>query len=464
MLATGTSLSYQWQEKVLVPPGAYGNIPGATAPDLVLSNVDATAAGKTYRCEVSSPCGEILYSDDVALTLLDEINITTQPASDTVCEGSAVNFQVISDGSNPSYQWQFDAGGVFNDLGGSTNSNLTILNALLADEGDYRCIVTNLCGTENSSIATLIVDEAVIITDEPDNVDACVNEDISFVVTATGTNRTYKWQYDDLSGGGYVNLNNAPHPSGSGSLVSGVSNAIVQITGVAADDEGNYQCLVTNGCGIVTSSTAILSIHDPTILNAAFPTDKSKCIGDDANFTVNITSGTVTSYKWQFDDDSGYTPLVDGLQASGSDIPIGSSASNTLSVNNLFAADEGLYRCEVIGICGTVFSNAATLNIDEPVSITSNPTDKMACETEDVTFTVTATGTGLSHQWWEDNGAGADAMLGGAVNPNLVLTNVDAGHEDDYYCVVTNSCNSQTSAFANLTLLGCLHINNYICL
>ncbi|MDA3953838.1 MAG: immunoglobulin domain-containing protein [Bacteroidales bacterium] len=448
--ATGTSLSYQWQYN----DGVWNDIAGATGDNLVLNNVDAVDAARTYRCEVSSPCGEIVYSDDVTLTLYVEINITTQPSDATVCETDVVNFQVISDGSNLLYQWQFNDGSGYVDLvdtvgvrTGSTSSSLTLLTTALADEGLYRCVITNVCGTDNSNAATLVVDEAVAITAEPTDIDACANDDVSFTVTATGTDLTYQWQFDD--GGGYANLISGAHISGSGSLVSGVNNATLLIDNIAAGDDGDYRCLVTNGCGTVTSSTAILAIHASTVLNAAFPTDKSKCIGESANFTVDVTSGTVTSYKWQFDIDSDgvFVDLNDGPQPSGSNIPVGSSASNALSVDNLFAADAGLYRCVVTGICGTVNSNAATLDIDEPVTITKDPTDKMECETEDVTFSITATGTGLSYQWENSGGT-----IAGAVNPNLVLTNVNAGDEDDYYCVVTNSCNSQTSASANLTL------------
>ncbi len=457
--ATGTSLSYQWQYF----DGAWNDILGAVGNNLVINGVDGTDAGYTYRCEISSPCGEILYSDDVNLNLYDEINITTQPADAVVCENNVINFQVVSDGSNLSYQWEFNDGAGYNPLAdivgvvtGSTSSSLTLLTTTLADEGLYRCVITNVCGSENSDAASLIVDEAAVITSEPTDVDGCANEDINFVVAATGTNLLYQWQYND--GGGYADLLNGAHISGSGSTVSGVNNPALAIDNIAAGDDGEYRCLITNGCGTETSSSASLTLHATTALNPAFPSDKSKCIGDAANFTVDVTGGTVLSYQWQFDDGSGYIDLADGVQASGSNITLGSSNSNTLSVNNLFAADAGLYRCVVTGVCGTVYSDAANLAIDLPVNITFNPSDKMACETEDVTYTVAATGSGLTYQWWEDNGAAADAPIGGAVNPNLVLTNVDATYEDDYYCVVSNSCNSQTSAYASLSLYTPINI------
>jgi hypothetical protein len=452
VVATGTSLDYQWQEN----SGAWADIAFATSPDLLLSSVGALDAGKTYRCKITSRCGEILYSDDVALTLYIAISITTQPSNKTVCENNPVNFQVISDGSNKVYQWQFDDGTGFIPIVGATSATYTILNAAFANEGDYRCIVSNTCGSEVSDVVTLVVDEAITITDEPNNVDACLTDDISFTLTATGTNLTYQWQY--YNGIGFVNLLNGAHPLAPGSLVSGVKNSSLNIDGITAGTDTDYRCQITNGCGTVNSSTVSLIIHDATTLNIAFPTDKSRCVGETANFTADVTAGTVTSYKWQFDIDGDgiFVDLNDGLQASGSAIPAGADESSSLSITNLFAADAGWYRCQVVGICGTVYSNVAKLDIDEPVNITKDPVDKMECENEDVTFTVNATGTGLSYQWWADVGG----IIGTATNPNLVLTNINAGSEDDYYCVVSNSCNSQESAHANLTLYIPIAIDN----
>lgn len=453
--ATGTSLSYQWQYN----DGSWNDIGGAIGTNLVLNSVAGTDSSRTYRCEISSPCGKILYSDDVTLSLYTKINITTQPSNAVVCETDAVNFQVVSEGSGLSYQWQYNDGSGYADINdiagvrtGTTSSSLTLLATALTDKGLFRCVITNVCGFENSDAANLVVDEAVSITSEPTGVDGCETDDISFSVAATGTNLTYQWQFDN--GGGYLDLVSGGHISGSGSAVSGVTNSTLLIDNIAIGDDGKYRCLIANGCGTVSSSSADLIIHDPTALNPALPTDKSKCIGQTANFTVDVTNGTVTSYQWQFNDGSGYQNLADGAQPSGANIPVGSSNSNTLSIDGLAATDAGLYRCVIIGICGTVYSDVANLAIDEPVNITVNPVDKMACETEDITFSVAAIGTALNYQWYNSGG-----VIAGAVNSQLVLTNIVAGHEDDYYCEVSNSCNLQNSGTANLALFNPIAID-----
>ena len=424
--ASGTNLSFQWEVN---DGGGYVDVLGATSQNLIINGVTLLGHdGNLYKCKITSPCGDQLYSDEVTLSILTLVSISDQPDDITVCENNPVNFQVVASGSIISYQWQrngVDLANLAGVIDGATGNSLTLHTPVLADAGLYRCVITGNCNVINSDVATLTVDQAAVITTDPANVDACETDDVNFSVVATGTNLIYEW-FDDTDVSQGVFATNF-----------GISNVVK-----GTHDKG-YYCAVSNGCGVVYSAIAQLVISDLTVLNPAFPTDNSKCIGNNANFTVDVTQGTISSYKWQFDDllGGGYIDLVeDGVHIIGSN-------TNNLSVNTLIAGDAGLYRCVVTGICGTINSNAATLDIDEPVAITVNPTDKLACEFDDVNYTITATGTTLSYQW-----ANSGGNILGAVNPLLVLSAVDALDEDDYYCVVSNSCNSETSALANLTL------------
>lgn len=81
--------------------------------------------------------------------------IDTQPLSQTVDEGDEVSFTVVASGSETlSYQWQKDEV----DIDGATSATYTIASAAAADEGDYRCVVTNSVGSATSDTATLTVD------------------------------------------------------------------------------------------------------------------------------------------------------------------------------------------------------------------------------------------------------------------------------------------------------------------
>lgn len=81
-------------------------------------------------------------------------SITTQPASQTVPQGSDVTFSVQAAGTPPlSYQWRFN--GV--DIAGATSSSITLPNVQPSQGGKYVAVVSNGYGTTTSASAGLTV-------------------------------------------------------------------------------------------------------------------------------------------------------------------------------------------------------------------------------------------------------------------------------------------------------------------
>lgn len=81
-------------------------------------------------------------------------DVTGQPASQTVRTEDDVTFTVSPGGTPPfTYQWFKDGDPVDNAVAASFD----IFGVELADAGDYTCTVTNGCGSDTSSAATLTV-------------------------------------------------------------------------------------------------------------------------------------------------------------------------------------------------------------------------------------------------------------------------------------------------------------------
>ena len=57
------------------------------------------------------------------------------------------------------------------------------------------------------------------------------------------------------------------------------------------------------------------------------------------------------------------------------------------------------YRAIVSGTCNTVNSNIASLTVNTPVVITSQPQNVQVCAGANTTFGITATGTSITYQW-----------------------------------------------------------------
>jgi glucose/arabinose dehydrogenase len=104
--------------------------------------------GYLYYLTLEGIVGIIKY------TGTDKPTISRQPVTQTVSVNQSVTFTVEANGGNLTYQWQ--KAGV--NIVGATAATYSIASAQLADNGSqYRVIVTNPFGTENSTVATLTV-------------------------------------------------------------------------------------------------------------------------------------------------------------------------------------------------------------------------------------------------------------------------------------------------------------------
>ena len=89
--------------------------------------------------------------------------MTVHPVDQTdIVPGTNVLFSVTATGTAPlSYQWQKD-GVDLTDGGsiiGASTSSVAIVNIMESDEGGYRCVVSNVAGTDTSNTSLLIVGE-----------------------------------------------------------------------------------------------------------------------------------------------------------------------------------------------------------------------------------------------------------------------------------------------------------------
>jgi hypothetical protein len=92
----------------------------------------------------------------VTATVNTSIAITASPVSRDVCPGATVTFTVAATGSALNYQWRKDQV----NLPNATGSSYTITGATAAAAGLYDVIITNACGREASTAASLTVSAA----------------------------------------------------------------------------------------------------------------------------------------------------------------------------------------------------------------------------------------------------------------------------------------------------------------
>ena len=178
------------------------------------------------------------------------VTITTQPHDTNVLAGSNATFTVVASGTAPlRYRWRLNGTNLTNGgrISGATNSTLLITAVVAGDAGGYRVAVSNSVSSVTSVVATLTVLLPPGVITPPANQTTYVGGSATFSVAATGTAPlNYRW----LFGGA---------PLLDGSQISGSTTATLNIANVQAANFGNYQVVVTNNYGAVTSVVATLN-------------------------------------------------------------------------------------------------------------------------------------------------------------------------------------------------------------
>lgn len=280
--ATGTTPGYQWQSS---SDGTnWNNINGATAATLTIANVTAIDNGKQYHAVITGGCGTVT-SNTATLTVQTKATISTQPADQAVCGGSAASFSVTAAGTNLSYQWQSSSDGTtWTNVINGTSGILELSNVQVAQSGtEYRVILSSACSNITSDMATLTVNENAAITAQPQNQSVCENGDVTFSVAATGTKTSYQWQ-SSADGTNWDNVTDGTDPT-------------LNLSSIPASDNGiKYRVLVNSVCMTVASDVVILTVNP--LPDIAITADKANPVskGDE----VNLAAAGADTYQWKF--------------------------------------------------------------------------------------------------------------------------------------------------------------------
>ncbi|MFN8416163.1 MAG: immunoglobulin domain-containing protein [Cytophagaceae bacterium] len=431
MAATGSGLTYQWQKGgVNISNG--GNIAGATTTSLTITSAVVGDAG-SYRCVVTSSCGSI-NTTAATVTINSAPSVTTHPTAQSVCSGTNVSFNVVATGAGLTYQWQKGGVSLSNNAtyAGVNAATLNITAAAATEAGNYTCIVSGSCTPSvTSNSAALTISAAPSITTQPSAVASCISGNASFTVAATGASPTYQWK------------KNGTNMTDGGS-VSGSTTATLTITGVVAGDAANYTCVVSGTCTpAATSNIAALTITSSPAITT-HPASQSFCTGVNATFTV-VASGSGLSYQWQ----KGGVNLSNGGNVSG-------ATAATLTLTSVVAGDAGSYACIVTGACApTATSNSATLTINSVPAISTQPTPVSICATQNASFSVVATGTGLTYQWQKDGvNISNNAIYSGVTTTSLSITAASVSEAGNYRCIVSGTCTPAATSNAVALTVG----------
>jgi hypothetical protein len=329
--ASGTApLSYQWRKNGTA-------INGAISFSYTTPAENTSDNGAQFTVLVSNSAGS-LTSNTATLTVTTAPvapSITIHPSNQTIFSGQTATFSIVANGTSPlTYQWRKNG----TAISGATSASYTTPAETTSDSGAlFSVIVSNSVGSVTSNSATLTVnpDPAPAITSQPASQTITAGQTATFSVTATGTAPlSYQWQKN-------------------GAAISGANSPSYTTSAETTADTGaQFNVVVSNLAGAVTSNTAVLTVNPAPVAPSITTQPSSRTItaGQTTTFSVTASGTAPLNYQWR----------KNGTAISGA-----TSSSYTTPAET--TSDSGAqFTVLVSNLAGSVTSNAATLTVNAP--------------------------------------------------------------------------------------------------
>ncbi|GAB3999044.1 hypothetical protein GCM10028807_48190 [Spirosoma daeguense] len=426
----------------------FGNTAGSnTGTALFMSDTQGNinAANNWWGCNGGSgSCSDkaqrFAGSSSGVLTTTPYLQLRTTASSNSSCANNGVGissgFTVNSAGSTITAGNLSAFLGVpisFNaTLGSITGAQTTIQSNGLATAtytgnsagaATVNAVVDNVPTNDATTRASITINPAPSISQQPVSVATCVGTTASFSATASGSGTlSFQWYK------GATLLSNGA--TGNGSTIAITSTATTSkltISNVSAGDAAaNYSVKITssNSCTTGSANAALTINSSPTAT-----------LGNNGPLSCSMSNVTLTA-----SGGVNYAFTGPGLSQNG--------ATSTAVVSQT-----GTYAVIVTGANGCTASTQTNVTrLNQPlVIITQQPaTSSVVCEGSTVAVAVSATGTISSYRWYKDGAAITN--VASATTATLTLPAVTTANSGSYSVVVTGACNSVTSTAFSLTV------------
>lgn len=320
--------------------------PAPTIGDFVFSSVGEDGAHAAVCYPAAAAGWEEASAGDWGSEYLDWIacvkpTVTLQPRKASAYPGETVEYRVAAD-AEVSFQWYYrkTADGEWIACSGEDARTDTLrVEAKAYRSGyQYRCKLTNYLGSATSWYASLTVLEPKI-TAQPKSLTAATGGTAGFTVKAEGA-ASFRWYFSKDGGATWTKCSDG-------------TGAALTVEAKAYRSGYLYRCAVKNAVGTVYSKAAALTVLDPPTVRTQ-PKDRTAAPGETVSFTLKA-SGTDLNYQWYFSKDGGasWTKCTDGTGAA-------------LTVEAKSYRNGYLYRCKISNAVGSVYSEAAALNVAKP--------------------------------------------------------------------------------------------------
>ena len=205
------------------------------------------------------------------------------------------------------------------------------LNNLQA--GSYSVVVLDASACTESDVFTISQPSPPLtITSQPLPQTDCYGNQVEFSTVITGSTGTvtYQWQKKP--------------PGGNFSNISGATSSLLTIDNIGMYSQNTngteYRVTISDDCGSLISDPALLGVNSITAINPV-AVNSTICGGEGKWYEVSALGNVIPGgYLWSFNSGSGWTPLSDGTNYSGTN-------TARLTITNATIAQSGSYHVTV---------------------------------------------------------------------------------------------------------------------
>ena len=289
VIATGTSLTYQWQISTN-GGGLFANINGAISATYSITNTLFSQNNNQYRVVISGPCTGVVTSLPATLTVSASTNSSTTQAA---CDSYVWNSVTYSASGN--YQYNYTNG---NGCPSVDTLHLTI------NSGSHLSSTASACGSYVWSKNGQTYTSSGNYTYSYTNGNGCLSADTLHLtinpISNTGSTisncTSYLWKGTTYTTSGTYTFANGCSTdtlhltikATSSSTAANAACSSYSWNGITYTTSGTKTWTGTNAAGCDSTATLNLTIKQPTISNAS----ASACISYSWNGTTYTTSGT----------------------------------------------------------------------------------------------------------------------------------------------------------------------------
>ncbi len=414
------AIQHQWQVNDGVNPWVNlangSDYAGVTTGNLSVTNL-TPKDGYQFRVIIQTTYCSSDTSNVVTLTVEGPMSWTAQPVDVTQCSGGSTTFSAtatIANSGTINYIWQYSTDGItwiavpdnatYDDV--ATNT-LTVNDVAGLNGYLYRAVATSgVCSGFESDPAELTVEGPLSIDAQPVDVTTCSDLGVVFAVDVSNAGEGfifYQWEESSDNGATWNELFNQGRYNG----VTTDTLSIDTVTNLY-----NFQYRVrawTQSCSEVTSVAATVLVEGPISI-IDMPDDTTVCSGSPTAFWIqtSVPGNSVGSlnYQWELSTDGGtsWNNVPNSAPYNGPD-------NDTLRISDVANLYNYKYRCLVSSAnCAAVFSSDATLTVEGPVVINTQPVNTSTCNNTDtlIITDVSNSGSGvMALQWQESQDSGS---------------------------------------------------------